>query len=274
MNFLSKTVLAGSVLGLAGCGTFTAEPFMNSTVEGDDFNAHLARFYQEETKVAGKEVNWPLAGAYAEKGRMAAAGNTPEPWTSEQFDGQHNYVTNNDKADMIAKIEGARAQLMDALASNRDSNPEACAKAQVMFDRHVVDEAYTKNDVEPAEHYKIFEEALAECGGAAIAAIDAYTIYFGFDRYNLTDAAKRVINNVAGMTNGRGVNVYGYTDTAGPASYNEGLSKRRADSVAKALRDAGVQVVAEIPEGETNLAVDTGDGVAEPLNRRAIVKFR
>jgi Outer membrane protein and related peptidoglycan-associated (lipo)proteins len=83
-----------------------------------------------------------------------------------------------------------------------------------------------------------------------------------------------VIDNVAGLAGGRGVNVYGYTDTAGSAAYNEGLSKRRADSVAKALRDAGVQVVAEIPEGETNLAVQTGDGVAEPLNRRAIVKFR
>jgi Outer membrane protein and related peptidoglycan-associated (lipo)proteins len=163
---------------------------------------------------------------------------------------------------------------MDALASNRDAKPEACAKAQVMFDRHVVDEAYTKSDLEPAAEYKIFEEALAACGGPAIAAIDAYTIYFGFDRYNLTDAAKRVIDNVAGLAGGRGVNVYGYTDTAGSAAYNEGLSKRRADSVAKALRDAGVQVVAEIPEGETNLAVQTGDGVAEPLNRRAIVKFR
>ncbi|NBT38986.1 MAG: OmpA family protein [Alphaproteobacteria bacterium] len=274
MRSFLRSVCFVSILGLAGCGTFSAEPFLSKVIKGDNFEAHLAKFYQEETKVASQEENWALAALYAEKGRLAVLGNTPEPWTAEYFDNNHNYVTNNDDNARIALISDARGKLMDTLVGNRDLRPEECARAQVMFDRHMVDEAFTRPDMDGAKHQAIFEEALLACGAPAIPAISQFTIYFGFDRSELTAEAQQVIKNVASVNAGDSVNVYGHADTAGPAAYNDRLSERRAVAVANALRKAGVRVVAVIPEGERDLAEPTPDNVPNPRNRRAVIEFR
>lgn len=108
----------------------------------------------------------------------------------------------------------------------------------------------------------------------AIAKISSYTVYFAFDDDQLNADSKRVINNIVSQADGRSVNVYGNTDTAGPEKYNMGLSERRAKNVASALREAGVKVVAVIGDGEYNLAVQTEDNVKNRLNRRAVVNYR
>ena len=62
----------------------------------------------------------------------------------------------------------------------------------------------------------------------------------------------------------------GYTDTSGAATYNMGLSVRRAKAVAAQLVADGVPA-SEIEihgYGETHLLVPTGPGVREPQNRR------
>ena len=62
----------------------------------------------------------------------------------------------------------------------------------------------------------------------------------------------------------------GHTDTTGPESYNMALSLRRANTVKDALVRDGVPATAisVIGKGETQLLVQTGDGVREPQNRR------
>ena len=65
----------------------------------------------------------------------------------------------------------------------------------------------------------------------------------------------------------------GHADTSGSAAYNVRLSERRARSVADALVGLGVNpgIVTADWRGETEPAVQTGDGVREPLNRRASI---
>jgi len=67
--------------------------------------------------------------------------------------------------------------------------------------------------------------------------------------------------------------VVGHTDTSGSAAYNVRLSERRAKATADALVGAGVNQTALAVDwkGETMPAVATGDGVKEPLNRRATI---
>ena len=67
--------------------------------------------------------------------------------------------------------------------------------------------------------------------------------------------------------------IVGHTDSSGSTKYNQGLSERRAKSVADAMVSAGVSQSALQTEakGESELAVPTGDGVKEPLNRRATI---
>jgi outer membrane protein OmpA-like peptidoglycan-associated protein len=66
------------------------------------------------------------------------------------------------------------------------------------------------------------------------------------------------------------VNVGGHADRAGTEAYNQGLSQRRADNVAKRLIAGGIEASTVTIEafGETQPAVPTDDGMREPANRR------
>ncbi len=65
--------------------------------------------------------------------------------------------------------------------------------------------------------------------------------------------------------------VAGYTDTVGDAGGNQGLSERRARSIASWFRAQGLKIpVWYQGYGERVLAVPTGDGADEAANRRAV----
>lgn len=70
------------------------------------------------------------------------------------------------------------------------------------------------------------------------------------------------------------VDVYGHTDTVGSASSNQALSERRAQSVSNYLISRGVSAARLRWQGfgETQLRIQTGDNVNEPLNRRVEIK--
>jgi len=100
-----------------------------------------------------------------------------------------------------------------------------------------------------------------------------YLVFFDWDKYNLTPRATEIIAEAASDSHTAAtttISVSGYTDTSGTPQYNQGLSLRRAKSVAAQL------VVDGVPEseieihayGETHLLVPTGPGVREPQNRR------
>jgi len=64
--------------------------------------------------------------------------------------------------------------------------------------------------------------------------------------------------------------VTGYTDTSGGTRYNDGLSLRRAQNVAGLMGQGGIATDAMTVNGlgETQLKIETADGVREPMNRR------
>ncbi len=71
------------------------------------------------------------------------------------------------------------------------------------------------------------------------------------------------------------IDVYGHTDTVGSTSSNQRLSEDRARAVANYLIARGVAAsrIRWQGFGETQLKVQTGDGVNEPLNRRVEIKI-
>jgi len=88
------------------------------------------------------------------------------------------------------------------------------------------------------------------------------------------DAAYKDISKTASLY-GRFVEVRlyiaGYTDTVGDRSSNQGLSERRARSIAQAFRKRGFAGPLYYQGfGESALAVATSDGQDEELNRRAV----
>ncbi|MGH6956852.1 MAG: OmpA family protein, partial [Caulobacteraceae bacterium] len=102
-------------------------------------------------------------------------------------------------------------------------------------------------------------------------------VYFPFDQYVLTPDAQSVVQEGAQYATGEQpsshVTVVGHTDTSGSAAYNMRLSERRAKATADQLVADGVaQNVLDVSwVGKTDLAVQTGDGVKEPLNRRSVI---
>jgi len=72
------------------------------------------------------------------------------------------------------------------------------------------------------------------------------------------------------------IQIIGHTDTKGSASYNAKLAQKRAQAVARKIRDSGVKYLHMQVDsyGEYNLAVKTADGVSEVKNRRVEVLIR
>lgn len=103
-------------------------------------------------------------------------------------------------------------------------------------------------------------------------------VYFEWDRSNLTDQARGVINQAVNQSRNCGVasvQIDGHTDTSGSAAYNMGLGDRRARSVRDEMVRLGVpaSAISTNSYGQTRTAVPTPDGVREPLNRRAEVNI-
>jgi outer membrane protein OmpA-like peptidoglycan-associated protein len=104
-------------------------------------------------------------------------------------------------------------------------------------------------------------------------AARTYLVFFDWDRADLTPRARQVVSEAAQATTRvqvTRIQVNGYTDTSGTPRYNQGLSVRRAQTVANELVRDGVprSAISIQGFGETHLLVPTADGVREPQNRR------
>jgi outer membrane protein OmpA-like peptidoglycan-associated protein len=114
---------------------------------------------------------------------------------------------------------------------------------------------------------------------AAPPAPRQFLVFFGFNKSNLTAEAQKVISEAAQAAKETGsatVVVVGHADTVGSQQYNQKLSERRANNVREALVAQGIEAgkITATGKGETELLVQTGDGVKEPQNRRASVDLQ
>lgn len=97
-------------------------------------------------------------------------------------------------------------------------------------------------------------------------------VYFDFDKYNLTEESKYILNVVSNVikTNPSELILEGHTDNIGDKDYNFSLGLKRSDAVQKYLLDRGVngQELQLVSKGEGEPIADnrTEDGRAK--NRR------
>jgi outer membrane protein OmpA-like peptidoglycan-associated protein len=110
----------------------------------------------------------------------------------------------------------------------------------------------------------------------APAIVKQFIVFFGFNKSNLTAEAQAVVAEAAAAAKAQGsarIVVVGHTDTVGSNAYNETLSLRRAGAVKDELTRLGISpdAVQAAGRGESELLVQSGDGVKEPQNRRATI---
>jgi len=105
------------------------------------------------------------------------------------------------------------------------------------------------------------------------AAPKVFIVFFDWDKDTITKEGAAIIAQAAdAYKSGAPVQlqVTGYTDRSGSPGYNQRLSERRANNVARALAALGVpreQMVVS-GRGENDNRVPTAPGVREPQNRR------
>lgn len=105
------------------------------------------------------------------------------------------------------------------------------------------------------------------------AAPKVFIVFFDWDKDTITPEGHQIIQQAADAYKAGApvqIQVTGYTDRSGSPGYNQRLSERRANNVARALAALGVPKNEMIVtgRGENDNRVPTAPGVREPQNRR------
>jgi outer membrane protein OmpA-like peptidoglycan-associated protein len=106
-----------------------------------------------------------------------------------------------------------------------------------------------------------------------VAQAQDFTVYFDFDRWNLTADGARVVDQAIAQAQQAGpaqIQVGGFTDLAGSASYNYALAQSRAVTVRNYMVARGIPTEQIMVQsfGKNDPRVRTPDGVREAQNRR------
>ncbi|MFM5885235.1 MAG: OmpA family protein [Novosphingobium sp.] len=115
-------------------------------------------------------------------------------------------------------------------------------------------------------------------GGNAILVNLPDGVTFATGSYSISPSFQATLDKVAASMvqyPNSLIDVYGHTDTVGSTASNQVLSENRARAVANYLISRGVPSsrIRWYGYGETQLKVQTGDGVNEPANRRVEIKI-
>ncbi|WP_178119279.1 OmpA family protein [Metapseudomonas lalkuanensis] len=110
-----------------------------------------------------------------------------------------------------------------------------------------------------------------------IVLSDMGNVLFAFDSAELTSTAKEQLVAVANRLNGAnlvGAKVIGHTDSVGSDQYNQGLSERRARSVADFLAGQGVPAdkLSTEGRGESQPVADNETDAGRAQNRRVEIQ--
>lgn len=209
--------------------------------------------------------DWDSVLYFTNKARMAAEGRTPAPTD----------LSTVDTGAFAPELTAARSELVSILSAGATtSNPMVAARAQASFDCWTEEASENRQPIRIQECRASFDEAMRILRGAPAAGTG---IHFASGSTALDAEAIRTIDSAVAtyrMATQAGsparLIVTGNTDTVGNPRNNLVLSQRRADAVAKALVARGVPAKSIVTraEGERGLAVQTGNQVANRMNRR------
>ena len=290
-------------LGLAACSSDDEE------AAGTPFTQALNKDYAD---LAGQASS--LAGEKADESfwdslNPFSSGDSPGEQLSKAFNNKAQSAAGGTEPEAEAPIgpvqATARARLMRALAAGKDQFPEQAARAQADYDCWVLygtvpaaaassQACKTALDgslprLENASHPmpapapvappSASAEPPAPVSAPAPAPASIFTVYFDFDSWTLKAEQLKVLDTVIATARSGGqanIIIVGHTDTSGSADYNQKLSVKRANVVVEALVQMGARRAALHASGvgETDLAVETGDNVKEPRNRRAVITMQ
>lgn len=179
---------------------------------------------------------------------------------------------------MRIKMVGLLAALsMAALVAGGCANKEVVKSEEAVVPKAAPAKAEVvkAEPVKQAEPKKAEPKQVEDSGAKASAAAAGFeTIYFGFDKSDLTQAARDVLTknaDIALKASGSKIQIEGHCDERGSAEYNLALGERRAKSSMQYLITLGVKAdrLSTISYGKEKPAVQGSNEEAWAKNRRA-----
>lgn len=263
---IAMSVPAATVMDEARATKPTSGAFAMSLYEG----------YMEHAEYEYGDYNQDYKDAmyHANKAIRVARGDIPAPTEfSERIE----------PADKVSELTDARARLVAALPAGQTTDPASAGKAQTYFDcwMEQQEENFQPRDIAYCRNGFFANLEKIEQNRAEVPELVALSsdVFFDFDKATLKRTYLPELDKIAATMvedTAAQVLVWGFTDTAGPASYNQGLSERRANAVANYLSGKGVTKDRMVIKGfgETNLAVQTPDNSPNAKNRRVEIRRR
>lgn len=302
-KIVRSLILSAAAIALAG-GLAACSSDDDVTLGGSPFTQALGRDY---TNLSAQAATLPPApDAQSDDGWFDwldpfSDSSNANDLLVKAFDSKAEIATNGAEPEPEAApdaVAGAiRARLVRALTASKDQVPDVAARAQTDYDCWILygtvptaaaasQACRTSLDSSLVQLENSGRPAPAPTAPAPVpapvpvpppaAAPSDFTVYFDFDSWTLTAEDLTVLTNVINTARSGGqstIDIVGHTDTSGPADYNQRLSVHRANVVEEALVDMGARRAAIHTSGvgENDLAVQTGDGVKEAKNRRAVI---
>jgi len=298
MKNIRNMVLVFGALALSGCGVIDSysevDALNDVSPTGSAFTQALSNEYKTMSNFELKnQMDYPDALHFARKGLGAAAGDMvmPEPVTDWNLSEGHSI-----------ELQAQRARLVRVYELGvRDVAPELSAQTQAAFDCWIEDQEEHWNDdalacknlyldliaqleglapapqvVAPAAPAPLFDVNPAEPMKVENAV---YLVFFNWDGSQIDTGAASVLDAVAREVASNppaSINLVGHADTSGDRAYNNRLSLKRANQARDGLVTRGVdpRIISIDSRGESELLVDTPDGVREPANRRVTISFQ
>jgi OOP family OmpA-OmpF porin len=292
MNANLSKVLAVSTFALllGACAGNQIDALNKAPLSGNAYRDQLSANYAEFAKYELKEMyDETSASHFAKKGMEALKGTTVQPEQPEKWD-----IAN---AEMKSDLQGARAQLIGSLNKGAaDKLPADAARAMVSYDCWVEQsaEAWQYKDIAGCrENFKSAMHRIDQGMIQPVAAVTPapaepptlailpaqYVLFFDWDSAIVNDGARNIIQSAANTARGAGIGSFdlvGHADRSGPTDYNQDLSVRRANAVAKILVEMGYdpREIRATGRGELAPLTPTDDGVREPQNRRVQLEIK
>lgn len=270
LRFLAVAV---ALVAIAGCSNRYIDEARSITPRGTAFETALARDYLAMAKSEHEYGDIRDTDTFARRASAAAEGQLVLP-----DDLSNRKISSGDRAELL----DARERLVSVLDNNgRTTAPKAAASAQVLYDCWVeqAEESLQRDDLKACRdgfqtELARVEAAVAAAAVPAVVEPTTYLTFFDLNSAELSPQATEIVSravDVAMNNPDEPIMITGFTDTTGTPQYNLRLSKRRAEAVAAAMVSRGVDPARITTKGmgENNLLIPTGDGVAEPQNRRA-----
>lgn len=254
---------------LAACNTTASlEKLREKSLNDNQFHQVLAKLYRGFAESELKSYDWWSSKYFADKGLMAANGQTispenPDSWRISEHD--------------IVELQSAYSSLNQKLTPGfKASEPVRAATLQFTYDCWVEqqEEAWDTNAIDVCKNrfYSLLDETdtPTRMGGPLSTS---YLMHFDWGANEVSGMARDELHLIAShlkRKNDYEIIINGHADRSGDDDYNMELSQARAEYIRSFLIRYGVPAsrIQYFAFGESDPKVFTEDGVRQRANRR------